>query len=191
MARVLMQTNSSFGNHAVSSLSAQKGDITQAKVDVIVNAANPGLLGGGGVDGAIHRAAGPELLNYCRDIPEIMGQRCPPGHARITPGGKLACRYVIHTVGPRYNIDPEPEVLLKSAYINSLDLVLEYGCCSVALPAVSCGVYGYPAEEAAKIAVSVCCSTNYKNLDIIFYLFNDLLHHIWCQEILNRTNLAG
>lgn len=133
-----------------------RGDITQLDVDAIVNAANQALLGGGGVDGAIHRAAGPELLEACRAIPEIRpGIRCPTGEARITPGFRLLARYVIHTVGPvwRGGVHGE-EKLLAAAYRNSLRLTNEYGLKSVAFPAISAGVYGYPLQAAASIAVN-------------------------------------
>ena len=132
------------------------GDITKANVDAIVNAANTTLLGGGGVDGAIHRAAGPELLQACSQLDEVNGVRCPFGQARITPAGKLNAKFVIHTVGPIYKNSPNPKATLESAYENSLDLALANGCRTVALPAISCGIYGYPLDEAAKIAISVC-----------------------------------
>jgi O-acetyl-ADP-ribose deacetylase (regulator of RNase III) len=131
-------------------------DITQLELDAIVNAANERLLGGGGVDGAIHRAAGPLLLDACRSIPELRpGVRCPTGEARITPGFDLPAKYVIHTVGPVWNggTDNEAE-LLASCYRSSLDLAAASGITSLAFPAISCGVYGYPADQAAKIAVA-------------------------------------
>ena len=157
-----------------------KGDITRAEVDAIVNAANPGLLGGGGVDGAIHRAAGPRLLEACKELKEIApGIRCPVGEARITPAFNLKARYVIHTVGPRYGIDKEPERLLARAYESSLELARKMGLKSIAFPAISCGAYGYPLEEAAKIALSVCLKPCYKGLDIYFYLFSTEAYRVW------------
>ena len=132
-----------------------RADITTLEVDAIVNAANERMLGGGGVDGAIHRAAGPELLAACRLIPEVRpGVRCPTGEARLTPGFRLAARYVIHTVGPvwRGGAHGEPE-LLASCYRRSLELARGTGLRSVAFPAISCGVYGYPIDAAATIAV--------------------------------------
>lgn len=162
-----------------------QGDITKARVDAIVNAANSFMLGGGGVDGAIHRAAGPKLLAACRQILPVDGIRCPAGEARITEAGDLNAKYVIHTVGPRYGIDESPEKLLTLAYKNSLDLALEKNCQSIAFPAVSCGVYGYPHKAAAKISISVCKQQAYEPLSIFFYLFNEDLAEVW-NDVLGR-----
>ena len=132
-----------------------QGDITTLKVDAIVNAANQVMLGGGGVDGAIHRAAGKELFDACLKVPEVRpGVRCPTGEARITPGFKLPAKFVIHMVGPVYRDGRhgEPEKL-ANCYRNSLALAAENGCKSVAFPCISTGVYGYPIEDAAKIAI--------------------------------------
>lgn len=137
------------------SLKAVQADITRLSVDAIVNAANETLLGGGGVDGAIHRAAGPQLLAACRAVPEVRpGVRCPTGEARLTPGFRLPARYVIHTVGPVWQGGQrgEPE-RLAACYRNALRLAQEHALASIAFPAISCGVYGYPIEQAVEIAV--------------------------------------
>lgn len=132
-----------------------RGDITTLRVDAIVNAANERLLGGGGVDGAIHRAAGPRLLDACKSIPEVKpGVRCPTGESRITPGFELRARYVIHTVGPVWRSGAFGEsALLASCYRTALTLAFEHGVRSMAFPAISCGIYGYPLVDAAQIAV--------------------------------------
>ena len=130
-------------------IEAVQGDITQQTVDAIVNAANTTLLGGGGVDGAIHRAAGPELLAECRPL-----GGCPTGEARITQGYRLPARYVIHTVGPVWSggTRREPE-LLRRCYVTSLELANAHGIASVAFPSISTGAYRFPIEQAARIAV--------------------------------------
>ena len=131
------------------------GDITTLRVDAIVNAANERMLGGGGVDGAIHRAAGPGLLEECRAVPEVRpGVRCPTGESRITRGHRLPARYVIHTVGPVWHGGGagEPE-LLASCYRSALDLAMRHDVRTIAFPAISCGVYGYPLAKAAAVAV--------------------------------------
>lgn len=128
-----------------------RADITSLSSDAIVNAANQTLLGGGGVDGAIHRAAGPELLKACRKI-----GGCPTGEARITPGFKLVAKWVIHTVGPVwYGGDQGEATLLASCYRNALELALRQGARTIAFPGISTGVYGYPKQEASRIALSV------------------------------------
>jgi O-acetyl-ADP-ribose deacetylase (regulator of RNase III) len=134
---------------------ALRADITRLDVDAIINAANETLLGGGGVDGAIHRAAGPKLLAACRALPQVRaGVRCPTGEARITPGFLLPARHVIHTVGPVWNGGASGEAeLLASCYRNVLRLAREHKLRSLAFPAISCGIFGYPVDAATRIAV--------------------------------------
>jgi O-acetyl-ADP-ribose deacetylase (regulator of RNase III) len=133
-----------------------QADITRLAVDAIVNAANEALAGGGGVDGAIHRAAGPGLSQECRELPFVRPHvRCPTGEARITGGHDLPARYVIHTVGPVWHGGGAGEsALLASCYRQSLQLAAEHALASIAFPAISCGIFGYPPEQAARIAVT-------------------------------------
>ena len=131
-----------------SQIELVEGDITQQETDAIVNAANSTLLGGGGVDGAIHRAAGPDLLAECRTL-----GGCPPGEARLTRGYRLKAKYVIHGVGPIYSGTPRDAKLLADVHRNALQLASAHGIASVAFPAISTGVYGYPLEEAAPVAL--------------------------------------
>jgi O-acetyl-ADP-ribose deacetylase len=152
-----------------------KGDITQIKADVIINAANSSLLGGGGVDGAIHRAGGPAILEECKRIVARQGG-CKTGEAVITTAGNLASRFVIHTVGPVWNggNNKESEKLL-SCYKNSLQLAVEHECKTIAFPNISTGVYGFPKEKAAAIAVAAVTNFLQNNQDlenVIFVCFD-------------------
>lgn len=150
---------------------AVRTDITTLEVDAVVNAANTSLLGGGGVDGAIHRAAGPKLLEECRTL-----GGCPTGEARITGGYELPANHVIHTVGPVWRGGGAGEAkLLASCYRSALALVAGHGLRSVAFPAISCGVYGYPVREAARIAVRECASflEAHPSIEVTFALFRD------------------
>lgn len=149
-----------------------QGDITSLKVDAIVNAANKSLLGGGGVDGAIHAAAGPELLAECKTL-----GGCETGEAKITKGYKLPAKYVIHTVGPiyRFHSPAENDKLLADCYRNSLNLAEKYHCHSVAFSAISTGVYGYPKVDAAKVAIKTVrdwLDGHQADVEVIFCVFD-------------------
>ena len=145
------------------------GDITHQNVDAIVNAANSSLLGGGGVDGAIHRAGGPAILDACKELRRTTHpDGLPTGQAVATIGGKLPAKYVIHAVGPIYNKDVDQSHLLRDAHINSLRVADELGIQSMALPAISTGIYSYPIEDAAKVALKAITSTPTKVRQINF-----------------------
>jgi O-acetyl-ADP-ribose deacetylase (regulator of RNase III) len=157
-------------------LSIIQGDITKQATEAIVNAANPGLMGGGGVDGAIHRAGGPPILEECKQIVASQG-RLPTGKAVITSGGNLKARHVIHTVGPIWQGGNKGEAaLLESAYRESLKLAAEHNLTSISFPSISTGAYGYPVAEAAKVAIKVTVSflteqaTSLK--EVVFVLFD-------------------
>jgi O-acetyl-ADP-ribose deacetylase (regulator of RNase III) len=163
----------------MAEIEAVRGDITRERVDAIVNAANSGLLGGGGVDGAIHRAGGPAILAECR----LLGG-CETGDAKATTAGELPARYVIHTVGPVWRGGGAGEAeLLASCHSRSLDVARELGAHSVAFPAISCGVYGYPIADAARIAVATV-REHAHGLDLVrFVLFNDETHEAFAAEL--------
>ena len=160
---------------------AVSGDITRQSVDAIVNAANSSLLGGGGVDGAIHRAGGPAILSACRELRRtVLPSGLPTGEAVITPGGLLPARFVIHTVGPVYGSHAGNEAaLLASCYRKCLSLADEHDLRSIAFPAISTGVYGYPRPEAARVASSAIASalaglTRIREVRLVFFSPEDL-----------------
>jgi len=159
----------------MSSISLVLGDITKLDVDAIVNAANSGLLGGGGVDGAIHRAGGQAILEECKQIRNRQGG-CKTGEAVITTGGNLKARHVIHTVGPVWHggLDGEP-TLLANAYRNSLKLAVENNCNTIAFPNISTGIYGYPKRDAATVAINTVKDflKTHSELQVTFCCFDD------------------
>lgn len=161
-----------------------QGDITKLNVDAVVNAANCTLLGGGGVDGAIHRAAGPELLAACRKF-----NGCPTGEARITPGFRLPARFVIHTPGPVWHGGAHREAeLLRNCYENSLKLAMENGCRSIAFPCISTGIYRFPMRNAAQIALDAVM--NWKDErpgEVIFCCFSAEQTELY-RELLSQTD---
>ena len=161
----------------MSQVEAVRGDITRARVDAIVNAANPSLLGGGGVDGAIHRAGGPAILEECR----LLGG-CATGDAKATTAGDLPARWVIHTVGPVWHGGGAGErELLDSAHRRSLEVAAGLGARTVAFPAISCGVYGFPVELAAPIAVA---AVRDHELELVrFVLFNDATYDAFARAL--------
>ena len=161
-----------------SSLELVEGDITQQDTEAIVNAANSSLLGGGGVDGAIHRAAGPDLLEECRTL-----GGCPAGEARITKGYRLKSQYVIHTVGPVYHGGRQDEAgLLAAAYRSSLELAAQHRVRSVAFPSISTGAYGYPLDQAARIALRTVIDTlgEHPEIELVrFVLFGQHAYDVY------------
>ena len=168
----------------------RRGDITRLTVDAIVNAANTSLLGGGGVDGAIHRAAGPQLLEECRSI-----GGCPTGEARITGGYNLPARFVIHTVGPVYHrTTPEKaEGLLTRCYENSLALAAQNDVELIAFPAISCGVYGYPIEKACRVAIDTTIrflETETGVKKVIFVLFSEGDRKVYADYLAHLENFS-
>lgn len=167
-------------------LAITEGDITSLHVDAIVNAANSSLLGGGGVDGAIHVAAGPELLEACRAL-----GGCETGDAKATPGFALPAQWVIHTVGPVWHggTDGEPE-LLASCYTRALELADELGARSVAFPAISTGVYGYPVDEAAQVAVGAVRASGAGVPDVTFVSFNQATRLAYERTMASRARIT-
>ena len=162
-----------------------KGDITKIQVDVIVNAANTSLLGGGGVDGAIHRVGGAEILEDCKIIRARQG-KCKVGEAVITKAGKLKAKAVIHTVGPNWNGGNSDEVVkLRNAYLNSLKLAQENGFTSIAFPNISTGIYRFPKLQAAKIAIEVIKSMPPKDLELIVFVCFDQENYDIYSDLLN------
>jgi O-acetyl-ADP-ribose deacetylase (regulator of RNase III) len=158
----------------VPEIALVQGDITAQDVDAIVNAANSSLMGGGGVDGAIHRRGGPEILDECRRIRATTHQQgLPPGRAVATTAGKLPARWVIHTVGPVYSKTEDRAHLLASCHTESLRVADELGARSLAFPAISTGVYGYPLEKAAPVAVHAVRDAATKVEEVRFVLFDD------------------
>jgi len=172
-----------------SKIKLVKGDITKIEVDAIVNAANSSLLGGGGVDGAIHRAGGEAILNDCIAIRNRQGG-CKTGEAVITTGGKLPAKYVIHTVGPVYNGDKaEKELLLANAYRNSLQLAVQNNIKTIAFPNISTGIYHFPKPKAAEIAVATVRDflDNDESInEVIFVCFDDENYSLYA-ELLKAT----
>jgi len=168
-------------------LSIIQGDITKQATDAIVNAANPGLMGGGGVDGAIHRAGGPAILEECKQIVAKQG-RLPTGKAVITTGGNLRAKHVIHTVGPIWQGGNKGEAaLLESAYRESLKLAAEHSLASVSFPSISTGAYGYPVAEAARVATTAVVSflreqvTSLK--EVVFVLFDSRTYEAYSSAL--------
>ncbi|XP_030540384.1 macro domain-containing protein VPA0103 [Rhodamnia argentea] len=177
----------SFSLSPAAALVIQKGDITEWSVDgssdAIVNPANERMLGGGGADGAIHRAAGPELLEACYKVPEVLpGIRCPTGEARITPGFRVPASHVIHAVGPIYDGGSNSQASLRNAYRNSLMVAKEKELQYVAFPAISCGVFGYPYDEAATIAISTIKESSDGLKEVHFVLFSDDIYNVWVSK---------
>jgi O-acetyl-ADP-ribose deacetylase (regulator of RNase III) len=164
-----------------------RGDITEEAVDAVVNAANSTLMGGGGVDGAIHRRGGPAILVECRRIrEETYPDGLPTGKAVATTGGNLPARWVIHTVGPVYSKGEDRSALLASCHIESLKVADEIGARTVAFPAISTGVYGYPLDEAAPVAVGAVRGADTRVKEVRFVLFDERSHDAF-QKALEKT----
>ncbi|KAL0740092.1 hypothetical protein Bca4012_081605 [Brassica carinata] len=201
---ITVSSMASGGEGAVFNLSDSsllkivKGDITRwsvdASSDAIVNPANERMLGGGGADGAIHRAAGPQLRAACYEVPEVRpGVRCPLGEARITPGFNLPASRVIHTVGPIYDSAVNPKESLTNSYRNSLRVAKENNIKYIAFPAISCGIYGYPFDEAAVIGISTIkeFANDFKEVTVHFVLFADDIYSVWVNKATEIQKLSS
>ncbi|PAZ14382.1 O-acetyl-ADP-ribose deacetylase [Streptomyces sp. SA15] len=168
----------------MTTITLAQGDITRQTVDAIVNAANSSLLGGGGVDGAIHRRGGPAILKDCRKLRASQyGKGLPTGQAVATTAGELDARWVIHTVGPRFSQDEDRSALLASCYRESLRVADELGARTVAFPAVSAGIYGWPIEDAARIAVETVKATGTAVEEIRFVLFDERAYEAFAAQV--------
>jgi O-acetyl-ADP-ribose deacetylase (regulator of RNase III) len=180
----------------MTAITLVQGDITRQSADAIVNAANSSLLGGGGVDGAIHRRGGPAILADCRKLRASLphsrlrssggtpiGKGLPPGRAVATTAGELDARWVIHTVGPRYSEDEDRSALLASCYRESLRVADELGARTVAFPAVSAGIYGWPMDDAARIAVETVRDTETAVTEVRFVLFDERAYDAFARRL--------
>ncbi len=172
------------------------GNIVDQKVDAIVNAANTKLAGGGGVDGAIHRAAGPVLKELCMDFPENdRGQRCETGDVRTTAAGNLAVKFVIHAVGPFYNekYDEKSHLQLRQVHVRALNEAIKHQCASIAFPAISTGAYRFPIVEAARTSVDAVCSflNCHKGIELVRFVLFKQSHFDAFQDALAAWNSAG
>lgn len=165
------------------SVEAQLGDLATLAVDVVVNAANPYLAGGGGLDGALHRAAGPELLAACQALPAVEGVRCPTGESRLTEGFRLPAKWVVHAVGPIFSRSQDPEGELASAVRSAFALAEQVGARTIGLPALSCGCYGFPPRLAAPIAVAVAFERPWNLHRAVFVLTERGLLSVWDRAI--------
>jgi O-acetyl-ADP-ribose deacetylase (regulator of RNase III) len=168
---------------AMTAIELVRGDITRQRVDAIVNAANSSLLGGGGVDGAIHRRGGPAILDECRELrASHYGKGLPTGQAVATTAGELDARWVIHTVGPRFTHEEDRSDLLASCYRESLRVADELGARTVAFPAVSAGIYGWPMDDAARIAVDTVRGTKTAVEEVRFVLFDERAYEAFARR---------
>ncbi|MCK2140050.1 O-acetyl-ADP-ribose deacetylase [Streptomyces sp. NEAU-PBA10] len=168
----------------MTDLTLVKGSITEQAVDAVVNAANSSLLGGGGVDGAIHRQGGPEILAACRDLrASHYGKGLPTGEAVATTAGRLPAQWVIHTVGPVWSASVDRSELLASCHRNALRVAGELGARTVAFPAISTGVYGWPLEDAARIAVETVRTSPTSVEEVRFVLFDDRAYEVFAARV--------